>query len=109
LGEEGDALDYLFEKVESLVCAPSYDDPEHPLENTVLVLKSDSSIVERGDEEEDLTVDVEEAQFSADDELDDETKQELWYREPKYMMLLVLLLLIIVVLVANGVLLLTKW
>jgi hypothetical protein len=112
LGEEGDALDYLFEKVESLVCAPSYDDPEQLLVNTVPVLERENSIVARGDEELHSIIYVPEEEsrgVSADVELDAETKKELWYKEPKYMILGVFLLLIIVGLVVFGLLFLTKW
>jgi hypothetical protein len=112
LGEEGDAIDYLFEKVESLVCAPSYDDPEQLLVNTVPVLERENSIVARGDEELHSIIYVPEEEsrgVSADVELDAETKKELWYKEPKYMILGVFLLLIIVGLVVFGLLFLTKW
>jgi hypothetical protein len=116
-GEEPDALDYVFDQVESFICSSAREDAqpaEAPFGDSQLGPKLSNSIVElEEDKKRAPTTDIETAQVSAEVQLavseDEKQETEIWYKKPKWLLFFTLLFLVIVLLVVNGALLITRW
>jgi hypothetical protein len=110
--QEGDALDRMFERVESLVCSP---EPDTTDDACSLVGEDHPVVMTISDDKGDGHPDVESGgtSTSLETQLEEETlkknREELWYQAPKCQICLMALCLLTAVLCVNAVLFITRW